>query len=81
MDRKTVCVNERNQAEANSVFTLMISEISVQKVKISSTSKTCDMSVLIRDEGRILKILQRLHAAADRGYSGSLQTGGYPPFV
>jgi hypothetical protein len=36
----------RNQGEANNVFTLIISEISFQKVKVSSNSKTCDKSDL-----------------------------------
>jgi hypothetical protein len=33
-----------NQGEAISVFTLMILEIAIQKIKISSISKTTDMS-------------------------------------
>jgi len=44
MDRYSVCLNEMNQGEAISVFTLMILEIAIQKIKISPTSKTCNMS-------------------------------------
>jgi len=44
MDRYSVCINEMNQGEAISVFTLMILEIAIQKMKISSISKTTDMS-------------------------------------
>ena len=35
MDRQSVCLNERSQGEANGVFTLMISEESIQWVKMS----------------------------------------------
>ena len=40
----SACIAGSNQAKAVGVFTLMISEISIQKVRTSSTSKTCDMS-------------------------------------
>jgi hypothetical protein len=39
-----ICSNQNYQAETIKVFTLMISDIACQKVKISSTLKTCDMS-------------------------------------
>ena len=50
MDRYSVCINEMNQGEAISVFTLMILEIAIQKMKISSISKTTDMSDIARTE-------------------------------
>jgi hypothetical protein len=33
-----------SQGEAIGVLTLMNTQIAIQKIKISSTSKTCDMS-------------------------------------
>jgi len=39
--------NIKSQGEANDVFTLMNIQIAIQKVKISSTSKTGDMSDLV----------------------------------
>jgi hypothetical protein len=43
MDRYSLCLAKSSHGEANDVFTLMNSEISINKVKISSTSKTLDM--------------------------------------
>jgi hypothetical protein len=44
MDQRSVCLAERSQGEANGFFTLTNFQVSVQKVKISSTCKTCDKS-------------------------------------
>ena len=43
MDWQSVWLALSNHGEANSVFTLMISEISIQKAKISCTLRTFDL--------------------------------------
>jgi hypothetical protein len=42
----SVCIAGNNQGETVGVFTLMILEIANQDMKISSASKTCDMSYI-----------------------------------